>query len=275
MCHVVQIIVTICLIYNLFGCAVRIDEKIILPETKATATHLITLKRESGVLLTPMSVQTKDQLQLSGLKITHPHAKATMLYFGGNQTTSKDKMWDLLDDAEQYQINIIMVDRRGYGQSEGTVTIARLRDDALSVFDAVRSVVPDDIILHGHSMGTFEAVAVAERRKVAGIILESPATFAQEWVQEYVPWYYRSFLNISYSDALADYNNSRSISNIAAPTLILVGSNDTSTPPVLAKKLYSRSAAKQKQIIVFENKSHNDLRESKDYHTAISTFYRL
>lgn len=271
----VQKIASICLLVSLFGCAVRIDEKIILPETKNTATHLSKLERQSGVLLTTMSIVTKDQIRLHGLKIIHPHSKATMLYFGGNQTTSKDKMWDLLDDAERFQVNIIMIDRRGYGHSEGRVSIAKLRQDALDVFDAVQSQTLNNIILHGHSMGSFEAVAVAEQRNIAGIILESPATFAQEWVQEYVPWYYRAFLRIKYSEDLADFNNSRSIQKITSPTLILVGSDDTSTPPVLAQNIYNNSTAKQKKIVIFEKKSHNNVREAKDYYKVISEFHEL
>jgi pimeloyl-ACP methyl ester carboxylesterase len=262
----------ICCVWLLQSCAVHVDEKLLLPSVDSRPLNLKMLQRQSDTIVTPMQVITMEQLKFTGIKITYPNPKATILFFGGNQSTSSSKFWSLVEDAEALGVNIIMIDRRGYGGSDGSPSFARLRLDALAVFDSVQTQLKSPLIVHGHSIGSFEAVAVAKERTIQGLILEAPATYAEEWVEEYVPWYYRLFMNISYGNALAEYNNTNDIAKVKVPTVIFVGQHDTSTPPTLAKSLYSHSSAQHKKLHILPEQSHNDIRLAKEYYPLLRQF---
>lgn len=98
----------------------------------------------------------------------------TVLVFHGNG--------ELIDDSIDFArvwnglgANVLLVEYRGYGRSEGVPSINACRDDAVEWFDRVvaRPEARRDLVLaHGFSLGGVFASELAGQRPVAGLVLE-------------------------------------------------------------------------------------------------------
>jgi fermentation-respiration switch protein FrsA (DUF1100 family) len=74
-------------------------------------------------------------------------------------------------------VNILAVDYRGYGRSEGSPTEAGVYLDARAAYDHLvtqRAIPPRRIIAFGASLGSAVAADLAAEREVAALIMEAP-----------------------------------------------------------------------------------------------------
>ncbi|MEM6926186.1 MAG: alpha/beta fold hydrolase, partial [Myxococcota bacterium] len=207
-------------------------------------------------------VDAGDGVELYAWHITREPAAKTVLYFGGqgfHLVLAREFVTDMLADVP---VNLFLVDYRGYGRSSGEPTVAGLKQDALAIYDLLtteRGVPPADLVVHGHSMGSFMASYVAAERPVAGLVLESPVTEVEGWTKALVPGLLRVFLKFDIQPELAAESNTQRVGTITAPTLMMVGSEDPITPQALAEELHAASAAGDKRLVVIEGGNHNDL----------------
>ncbi|PJF33247.1 MAG: alpha/beta hydrolase, partial [Phototrophicales bacterium] len=124
------------------------------------------------------------------------------MYFGGNQFTVRQSGAKILRALSSVGVNLIMFDHRGYGESTGTPSVENLRQDAIDNYDFARKLIQGKLIVHGQSLGSFEAGAVASVRSLDGLVLESSATNVEEWANVLVPWYARLFVRLNISSEL-------------------------------------------------------------------------
>ena len=88
-------------------------------------------------------------------------------------------MYNSLNFAELFgRFNFLIVAYRGFSGNKGEPTETGLYEDARSTLDWIvkQGVSEDKIILYGESLGTGVSTEVAQNKKFAGIILESPFT---------------------------------------------------------------------------------------------------
>ena len=103
----------------------------------------------------------------------------TIIYFHGNAELSQeyDSIADIYND---YGMNIIVADYRGYGLSGGVPDKDSLHSDAITIFDHIKSYLIDKgyankIIVMGRSLGSASACEIISRREddVYKCIIES------------------------------------------------------------------------------------------------------
>ena len=126
-----------------------------------------------------------DGVRLSAVLLRQPNARGTILYFGGNGFTIGQYGGYVAAVFAPLGVDVLIVDHRGYGRSEGMPTQANLEADGVVAFDylsGTMGVAPSRIIVHGQSLGSFIAGHVAAERPAAGVVLESSATTAEDWV---------------------------------------------------------------------------------------------
>ncbi|MEM1348470.1 MAG: alpha/beta fold hydrolase, partial [Myxococcota bacterium] len=117
-----------------------------------------------GYALEQLELKGHDGAALRAWWMTSPEATGTVVYFGGqgfHMVQSRAWLDAVLPHAST---NVLMVDYRGYGLSEGEPGVEDLQKDALAVFDAVvqrARVEPGRVVVHGQSMGSFVALHVA------------------------------------------------------------------------------------------------------------------
>jgi pimeloyl-ACP methyl ester carboxylesterase len=206
-------------------------------------------------------VVAPDGARLHGVHLRRPGARATILYFGGNGYTIgrfgawTGRVFSFLD------VDLFLVDHRGYGQSEGRPTIAAMEADALAVYDHISALpgVKKPIVLHGHSLGSFIAGHIAANRPTAGVVLESSVSTAEEWVRAATPSAAKLFVNVRIADDLKGRGNLDNVRRIEEPLLLLTGARDKTTPPALARSLHAASPLPEgrKTLAIIPVADHN------------------
>lgn len=231
--------------------------------------------KSGGFELEEVQIPTPDSLSLNGWFIKNPAAKGTILYFGGNgfvMVTSFHIIKAIIDQ----NVNLLVFDYRGYGQNDGTPTVAGLKSDGLAAYDFLvrkKQIRPENLIIHGHSLGSFIASFVASERAVAGLVLECPVTDAKDWTGRLVPWFLKPLVRFEIEPALLENSNAKRLAAIETPLLILAGGNDQITPPGMAEKLFQIAKSNDKQLKIISDGGHNDLPQKEEYKVALAGFY--
>jgi fermentation-respiration switch protein FrsA (DUF1100 family) len=119
---------------------------------------------------------SSDGTKLHGWWIPSEKAKFTFLAFHGNagNITDRAPIYGFLRDAPG---NVLALEYRGYGHSEGKPSESGLYTDATTAYDylvKVQHIDPKTIISFGQSLGTAVATHLASQRQVGAVILEAP-----------------------------------------------------------------------------------------------------
>jgi len=203
--------------------------------------------------------------------LTQPDAQATVLFFGGNGFYLVQSR-GYLRALTRPSANAFLWDYRGYGRSNGTPSVEAFRQDALALYDHLvneRGVDPDRLVVWGHSLGSFLATHVADKRPVAGVVLENPATNVDGWVDHLFPWYVRLFLGVDVDPTLREEDNVPRLRSLQAPLLVVAGEEDNVTDPAMARRLYDVAGSEHKELVTVPGGGHNELYEE----TAVQDAY--
>jgi len=125
---------------------------------------------------------------------------------------------------------------------------------------------PEEIILHGESLGTTVAVDLVTRRKCAGVILEAPFTSAKDVAATVFP--------VVGPMLIWGFDSRRKIRNVSAPLLFIQGDRDEVIPIRLGQALFA-GAPQLKSFWVVQGAGHNDLVEvaGAEYRKRLASFY--
>ena len=175
----------------------------------------------------------------------------TVLYLHGNSSNLSGR-WKRFKQILDSGYGLYAPTYRGYAGAEGSPSEAALISDALEHFDRVAGT-GTDIILHGESLGTGVATAVAAQRPVTGLlVLEAPYTALVDMASERYPWLPVAFL-------MKDQMPTRDrVGKIAAPVLILHGTEDSVIPVEHGRRLFE-FAGDPKELVIVEGGGHGDL----------------
>lgn len=229
----------------LSGCTAEIRESdFIRPLQGGPLTTQAVAAAAPAYALAEHRIARPDGGRLYAVHLRQPGSKATILYFGGNgYTVGRYGAWSAYVFAP-LGVDLMIVDHRGYGLSEGKTGIAAMEADALASFDYLRGLLGSGhrIVLHGHSLGSFVAGHVAANRAAAGVVLESSATTTEQWVAASTPGAARLFIRkVDIGEELRGRGNLANMARIEEPLLLLVGAKDRTTPPRLSQGLYAAS----------------------------------
>ncbi len=254
----------------LLGCTtIQVSEKqLLMPDKAVTARNVEAIA--PGYQVRELPLTASDGTRLYGQLLQHPAAQQTVLYFGGNNFRLQQGSRYLLEHYSKLGVNLVLIDHRGYGGSEGEPTIETLFSDGLNTFDRIKQELPDQqIIVHGFSLGSFIAGHVGKRRPVDALILEGSATSAEDWADAATPWFVKPFVDVEIDSKIKAINNKDNLTDFRAPLLIVVGENDKQTPPSLAKKLYAEATqARYREYLEVEGLAHFSALRNPAFATA-------
>jgi hypothetical protein len=148
----------------------------------------------------------------------------------------------------------LLVEYRGYGGNPGAPTEAGLLLDAQAGLAEVqgRGIAPERTVIWGESLGTNLAVRLADGKKFAAVVLESPFTSIAA-----VAWRQYPFVPVNF--LLKDrFDTESRISAVHSPVLILQGGRDRLVPNAMGKELFAMVTA-PKELWVAPEADHNDL----------------
>jgi hypothetical protein len=227
------------------GCTMEVRESDLIRPVRGGALSAEAVAAAAPAYsLTEHRIPSAGGARLYAVHLRQPGAKATILYFGGNgYTAGRFGAWTASVFAP-LGVDLMIVDHRGYGLSEGRPAIAAMEADALAAFDHLRGLGGSGsrIVVHGHSMGSFLAGHVGAHRAAAAIVLESSATTTEQWVSAATPGAAKLFIRKAKIDpSLRGRGNLANMRLIDEPLLLLVGAKDGATPPRLSEGLYAAS----------------------------------
>jgi alpha-beta hydrolase superfamily lysophospholipase len=231
---------------------------------------------KTGARVESIRIATQDNLELYGWWITKLDAMGTVLYFGGNGFVRVASQ-HIIDAFLQHPVNLLVFDYRGYGRNSGEPSVNGLKMDGVAAFNFLvneKSIPPEQIVLHGHSMGSFMAAYLAAEKTTGGLVLESPITTIEDLTDLLVPWFAKPLVKFDIDSELKENNNLEWVDTYAKPLLIISGDNDKVTPFSMAEKLFDASASSQRRLVIVAGGAHNDLPERREYFLALDEFYQ-
>ncbi|MEM1307428.1 MAG: alpha/beta fold hydrolase, partial [Pseudomonadota bacterium] len=181
-----------------------------------------------------LTLRADDGTQLSGWYLKARGAAPTFLFLHGNGGLGGLQWrWQRLAARG---VGLLAVAYRGYPGSGGQPSEDGLISDARAAYGWLEQRVPSaQIIIHGFSLGTGVAVALAAERTARAVVLEAPFTAAVDVAAAQYP-----FLPVSL--LMRDQFVSRArIARISAPLVIAHGDRDSVIPFEHGRQLYARS----------------------------------
>lgn len=198
-----------------------------------------------------------------------------IVYFHGNAYTIEDAVSGEVRNLLETGANLLVVDYRGYGGSSAVQANGiRACEDARAAMRYLigqRLVRTEDVVIVGRSIGTGVAAQLAlENPHAAGLVLLSPFTdlYAVAREDRTIRW-----LPLELMGSRNKLDTLGKIGRIRMPVLLIVGTQDTLTPPWMAQTLFER-ANQPKQLYLAPGAEHNDLWDSggHDLIARITTF---
>jgi pimeloyl-ACP methyl ester carboxylesterase len=188
-----------------------------------------------------------------------PNAPA-ILYFHGNGEIASD--YDGIAPLYlQAGANLLVMDYRGYGLSDGQPTASLLLADAVVLYEKTAAVLHqhelsrERLFVMGRSLGSAAAIEIALHAgdEIAGLILESG--FAHT-----LPLLATLGLRVSGASEERDgLGHLDKIAQVRAPMLIIHGERDYLIPVENGRALYEHSGAVDKRLVTIPRAGHNDL----------------
>ena len=255
----------VALLIVLSGCTAHIGEESLLMPIRGGALPPEPLRAAAPAYsMTEQWITAPDGTRLSAVLLRQPGSRATILYFGGNGFTIGQFGAATAGLFAPLGVDVMIVDHRGYGRSQGRPTQANLEADGLAAFDHLTrniGIAPERVIVHGQSLGSFIAGHVAANRPTGGAVLESSATTAEEWADANRRGLMRLLVRVEIDETLRGRGNLTNMTRIDEPLLILVGQNDRTTPPPLSQALYAASPlpAARKRLAIVPGADHNNV----------------
>lgn len=216
-------------------------------------------------------ISTEDGVRINAWFRSNPASPKVLLWLHGNATNIGRQMGEM-EGYSRLGLNILAVDYRGYGKSEGSPDEAGVYRDAEAAYRYLseqRRFLPENIIVYGHSLGGAVAVDLASRHPCGGLIVESSFTNTGDMARLMFHLPLIEYLPRSKFDSLAK------ITRVRAPILVIHGMRDPTIPFAMGKKLFD-AAPQPKWFLPVENGEHDSISAAggEEYWRALERFVK-
>lgn len=207
-----------------------------------------------GLPYEDIKLSASDGVGLHGWYLPGAQAKnrGTVLFLHGNAGNISHRI-DSLQMFHRLGYAVLIIDYRGYGQSEGEPSEQGTYLDAEAAWRylvEVRRVSPCHIVLFGESLGGAIAAKLASVRKPAALVISSSFTSVPDLAQQIYPYLPVRWLTHFRYDTLA------ALRRVEVPVLIAHSPQDEIVPFSHGQRLYA-AAHVPKQFIELTG-GHND-----------------
>lgn len=194
-------------------------------------------------------LRTTDGVRIHGWFVSHPRASAAILWLHGNAGNVEHRR-AALEELRRLPADVLLVDYRGYGRSEGVPSEAGLVADARAGYDwLAERFHPSGIVVLGESLGGGPACELALAREVGGVVLQSTFTSIRDMVPHVLPIVPRRLVRTR-------FDNLAKVPRITAPKLFVHSRDDRVVPFEMGERLAAAAAA-PKRTEWFERAGHN------------------
>lgn len=268
-----KLLMVLLMLFSLNSCkTINIKEQDAFDAKKTVTADLL---KSTGIAVDEITFQPDDTTLIHAWYLTREDARGTVLYLGGNGFLLAIA-GDILGSIYEQGMNVFAFDYRGYGQSSGRPSVDGLKHDAQAAYQYIttqKQIHPDQLIIHGHSMGSMLALWLANQNPAAGVVLESPVTDVKDLTDRLVPFFLKPFISFKLDEELLQVSNREEIKKLEKPVLIITGEDDQVTPKEMAEDLYKKAVVSRKNLYIIEDGGHNDLPLKNVYKEQLAIFY--
>ena len=175
-----------------------------------------------------------------------------MAHGNGGDVSSRAAQIDRLHRATG--LPVLMFDYRGYGKSEGDPSLIGVVEDGAAAQDWLADrvgVAPEELVLHGRSLGGGVVSALAARRGARALILVNTFSSLADASTHHMPWIPARWL---LSEPL---DSERALQAWTGPVLQAHALDDDVVPYALGERLH-RAIAGEKRFVPVPGNGHND-----------------
>ncbi len=234
-----------------------------LPSRKLTASPA-----DIGLEYEPVSITTSDGIEIHGWFIPAKEERGTLLFFHGNAGNISHRL-DSLKIFHDLGLSTLIVDYRGYGRSQGSISEQGTYFDAEAAWNYLtetRNIPAQKIVVFGRSLGAAIAAYVTSRQSPGALILESAFTSVPDMAARLYPVFPVRLLS------RFQYNTKKMLLSVSSQVLIIHSPDDDIIPYENGQNLYN-SAREPKEFLEIRGR-HNDgfLVSGRTYIDGIDNF---
>lgn len=205
-----------------------------------------------GLEYESVSLRTSDDVLIHGWFVKSEKNIGTVLFFHGNAGNISHRL-DTLRIFNHLGLSTLIIDYRGYGQSEGDISEQGTYLDAEAAWTyltELNNTDPLKIIIFGRSLGGAIAANLAAKKRSAGLILESVFTSVPDMAAKLYPVFPVRLL------CRYQYDAKMSLDAVVSPVLIVHSPDDEIIPFENGKELFAQ-ANEPKSFLQIRG-GHND-----------------
>ena len=229
---------------------------------------LISSPADIGLQYESVSIKTSDQVTLHGWFVPASEEKGVLIFFHGNAGNISHRL-DSLRIFHDLGLSTLIIDYRGYGQSEGDISEHGTYLDAEAAWNyltEIKNIPSQKIAVFGRSLGAAIAAYSAAKHMPGALILESAFTSVPDMAAKLYPVFPVRLLS------RFQYNTRKSLLSVKCPVLIIHSPGDEIIPFENGLQLY-RSAREPKRILEIQGEHNNGfLLSEKTYVEGIEEF---
>ncbi|EFN78368.1 protein ABHD13 [Harpegnathos saltator] len=201
----------------------------------------------------------------------------TILFFHGNAGNMGHRLQNILGLYYNVQCNILMLEYRGYGLSQGSPSEEGLYMDAqagINYLSTRTDINTNEIIVFGRSLGGAVAIDLAMKeensRRIWCLILENTFTSIPDMAALFLKSKFLQHLPLFvYKNK---YLSILKVRSIIVPTLFISGLADTLVPPRMMQDLYKTCRSGHKRLLPVAGGTHNETWCQPGYYQHICAF---
>jgi uncharacterized protein len=194
-----------------------------------------------GLAYEDLALRSSDGVALSAWYVPVEASKGTVLFLHGNARNISSDL-DSVQMFHGFGYNVLLVDYRGYGKSEGEPSEEGTYRDAQAAWDwlvSKKGESPERIVINGRSLGAAIAAELASRNAAKAVILEAAFTSLPDIGQEKYPYFPVRLLSRYRYDTLAK------LKGISTPILLVHSRDDVLVPFAHGQRLYEAASGQK------------------------------
>lgn len=205
-----------------------------------------------GLNYESVQIRTSDNILLHGWFIKTRKERGTVLFFHGNAGNISHRL-DSIRIFHSLGLSVLIIDYRGYGQSEGRVSEQGTYLDAEAAWLYLieeKNIEPREIIVFGRSLGGAIAANLAAKVQPAALILESVFSSVPDLAARFYPVFPVRLL------ARFSYDTRKALASVSCPVLVIHSPDDEIIPFENGRVLFA-SAREPKTFLKIRG-DHNE-----------------
>ena len=234
-----------------------------LPGRALTATP-----RDAGFDYEDVTLETSDGLKLHGWYVPAAQARGVVLFLHGNAGNISHRL-DSIAIFRELGLDTLIIDYRGYGQSQGKPSEQGTYLDAEAAWHYLvsdREVAAERIIVFGRSLGGAVAAWLANQYRPAALIIESSFSSALDMARKLYP-----FMPMRLITRL-DYPVKLYLSQLHCPLLVIHSRDDEIIPFTMAEANYDSAAEPKSLLEIWGDHNNGFLLSGDRYLSGLNEF---